>query len=308
MDKILLIDLHNQLWRASVNFSNIKHIECNYCEKFKALHDESKIHCVCGENWIVNNNICSDNGKNILVYNFFRNLRPLIEKFSPDKCFFALEGYPKFRYDIYPEYKSNRIVKTGSKKQEDFNKFHEAKIIVTDLLRHFPITLVKADNFEADDVIFSLVESMKDENITIISNDNDYKQLLQKKYIDCKIYNPIKKEFMENLSVNFVAFRSLTGDKSDSIPGLISENKAMKLLSDPNLFKQFMSIEENRANFSINKSLIEFRQISDEELLIEEGIKNFSFVKEKFSEMKFDSIINDKFWKKFTETFDCLKF
>ena len=44
-----------------------------------------------------------------VVYNFFRHLRPLIEKFDPDKVYFVLEGQPKFRQQITSgEYKGNR--------------------------------------------------------------------------------------------------------------------------------------------------------------------------------------------------------
>ena len=43
------------------------------------------------------------------VFNFFRNTRALIEQFDPDKVFFALEGTNCFRYDLYSDYKGNRI-------------------------------------------------------------------------------------------------------------------------------------------------------------------------------------------------------
>ena len=36
-------------------------------------------------------------GDYYVVYNFFRGLRPLVEKFSPDKVYFVLEGAPQFR-------------------------------------------------------------------------------------------------------------------------------------------------------------------------------------------------------------------
>ena len=55
-----------------------------------------------------------------VVYNFFRSLRPLIEKFDPDKVYFVLEGDPKFRNEISNGlYKGNRTAQSRS--------FHEQK-------------------------------------------------------------------------------------------------------------------------------------------------------------------------------------
>ncbi|MGI9571987.1 MAG: hypothetical protein ACR2L5_01550, partial [Candidatus Actinomarinaceae bacterium] len=36
-------------------------------------------------------------GEYPVIYNFFRGVRPLIEKFSPDIVYFVLEGNPQFR-------------------------------------------------------------------------------------------------------------------------------------------------------------------------------------------------------------------
>ena len=39
-------------------------------------------------------------GEYAVIYNFFRGVRPLIEKFNTDKVYFALEGNPKFRKQL----------------------------------------------------------------------------------------------------------------------------------------------------------------------------------------------------------------
>lgn len=63
-------------------------------------------------------------------------------------------------------------------------------------MQHLPVKQFVASNYECDDVIASLATSLKDEDVTIISNDSDYIQLLQND-INVKIYNPIKKEYMK---------------------------------------------------------------------------------------------------------------
>lgn len=274
MDKILLIDGHNALWRS--------------CIKFGASPTDQ-------------------DDSVIFAFNFFRNLRPLIENFIPDKCFFILEGHPQFRYDLFADYKANRIIKQGSRKDAN-DKFLKAKDIIMPLLSYLPITLARAYNYEADDVIATLCENLKEEELTVLSSDSDYIQLLQRGYSNIRIYNPIKKADIEAPAYPYVVWKSLAGDKSDNIPSLLKPKKALEASTDPEAFKKFMSIEENRANFSVNRQLIEFRSVPEDEISLVEGVRNFPLLKEAFIKMKFDSITNEKSWCKFTSTFDCLKY
>lgn len=276
MENILLIDGLNFIWKANIKFST------------------------------PNSNSFGPNGEDYtLIYNFFRNLRALIEQFSPFKVFFVLEGHPKFRYDLYADYKANRIIKTASK-QEEMDKFHISKKEIIRILKHLPITIAKAKDYECDDTIAALCEDLKEENVIIISNDSDYIQLLQKGYNKLKIFNSIKKEFMQAPEYPYVAWKCLNGDKSDNIPKLLTPAKAIKTISDATLFNNFLSIEENRSLFNINKQLIEFRIVPKEEILLEEGFKDLNKLKQEFINMKFESIINDKSWNKYIKTFDCI--
>lgn len=311
MDKILLIDGLNFIFRAQVNFGFQKQnhelcleLTCNHKLKLSSTK-----HCTCGQEWMQDDGRCFSqaNENYLLIFNFFRNLRPLIEQFSPDKCFFVLEGHPKFRYELYSEYKANRIIKTASKKEE-MAKFHAAKNEIIRLMQYLPITIAKAADYECDDVISTLCENLKEEDVTIISNDSDYIQVLQRGYKSCKLYNSIKKEYVHAPAYPYVAWKSLNGDKSDNIPALLKPKKALDTVNDPSMFARFLSIEENRANFNINKQLIEFKQVPEDEIEIINGQTNFQQLKEEFIQMKFDSIINDKSWNKYVNTFTCLKY
>ena len=227
--------------------------------------------------------------------------------FKPDKCFAVLEGHPQFRYDLFGDYKANRIIKQASR-QETNDKFLQAKDIIVPLLEHLPITICRAANYEADDLVGSLCENMKEEELTVISNDSDYIQLLQRGYSQMRIYNPIKKMYMEAPSYPYVAWKSLNGDKSDNIPGLLSKKKALDTINDPQLFQKFMSVNENRANFQVNRQLIEFRPVPEEDIMLKDGVRNFNYLRLQFMQMKFDSITNDNSWEKYTSTFNCLKY
>ncbi|CAB4196808.1 Exo 5'-3' exonuclease (including N-terminal domain of PolI) [uncultured Caudovirales phage] len=304
MDRILLIDGLNSVYRAMSTFGHpTKHERCVQCDVDKHI---DVAHCICSSPWDEENSLCYGD-QYLIVYNFFRNLRPQIEEFSPDKCFFVLEGHPQFRYDLFSDYKANRIIKTASK-QDSRDKFSKARDIIVDLLQYLPITTARASLFEADDTIATLCENMKEEDLSIISSDSDYIQLLQKGYKNIRVFNPIKKEDMVAPSYPYVAWKCLNGDKSDNIPALLKPAKALKTISDSILFKNFMEVEENRSNFNINRQLIEFRPVSESDIILKDGIGNFEILREKFNEMKFVSITNEKSWSKYKNTFNCLKF
>jgi 5'-3' exonuclease len=304
MDKILLIDAHNAIWRASIGFGPKKTTATTQSSSESETED--------GWEMVPGPPAPPEPPKErseefVLIFNFFRNLRPIIELFQPDKCFFVLEGHPQFRYDLFADYKANRLIKEAAKKEER-QKFDRDSPVIIALMQHFPITLCRAAAYEADDVIATLCDNMRDEELIVLSNDSDYIQLLQRGYKNCRIYNPIKKIFMEAPSYPYVAFKSLTGDKSDNIPALLKPKKALDCMNNPELFKKFMEVEENQANFSVNRQLIEFRSVPMEEIILHEGIRNWDVVKEEFIKMDFQSIVNEKAWAKYTSTFDCLKY
>lgn len=300
----------NFIWRACVSFGPpTKHARCDHLQPqfYPVKHqDSSAPHCQCNSPWDTSDDQCYGE-KYGYVFNFFRNLRPIIEDFSPDKCFFVLEGHPKFRYNLYSDYKANRIIKEASRKEAN-DKFIWAKDIILPLMQYLPITTCRAAEYEADDVIATLCKNLQTEDLTILSNDSDYIQLLQAGYPHLQIYNPIKKLHMEAPSYPYVPWKCLNGDKSDNIPALLKPKKALETISDPARFKAFLDIEENRANFSINRQLIEFHMVPEEDILLQEGTRNFAILKLAFTQMKFDSIINDKSWERYIKTFDCLKY
>jgi 5'-3' exonuclease len=295
MDKVLFIDGHNFIWRANITFGgSVKHVPTI----------EGK--CLCKAPWNEEEQFCYGE-KYSVIYNFFRNLRPIIEQFSPDKCFFVLEGHPQFRYDLYGDYKANRLIKNASR-QEDQTKFFRNKDIIVSLLPHLPITLARAADYEADDTIASLCDNLKTEDLSIISTDTDYIQLLQRGYPYIRIYNPIKKVDIEAPSYPYVAWKCLNGDTSDNIPALLKPKKALDTINDPELFKKFLETEENRANFNINRQLIEFRPIPEEQIQLQEGQRNFQFLHDAFAQMKFDSMVRPESWSKYIKTFNCIKY
>jgi 5'-3' exonuclease len=90
-----------------------------------------------------------------------------------------------------------------------------------------PVTLISIDNIEADDTIAYLTTDIfKDSNVTIMSSDKDFYQLINERV---KVYSPTKKKIYGPMEIhseynisskNFIYFRIMDGDVSDNIDGV----------------------------------------------------------------------------------------
>lgn len=296
----MLIDGHNAIWRASISFGPKKTEPLPKEEdgEFKLAGDPAPPLDPVKE---------ANKERDTMVFNFFRSLRLLVENGAPDRCFFVLEGHPQFRYDLFADYKANRLIKQAANKASQ-DRFSAARNEILRILQHLPITIVRAANYEADDVIGSLCDNMREEDLTVISNDSDYIQLLQRGYPHLTVYNPIKKVAMEAPEYPYVAWKCLAGDKSDNIPSLMKPKKVQEAMANPEAFKRWMEVEENRANFSVHRQLIEFHPVPEEEIEMQEGSKDYQKLKAEFTILDFQSIINDQAWAKYTQTFDVIRF
>lgn len=240
-----------------------------------------------------------------VVYNFFRNLRALIEEFEPSRCFIALEGNPKFRKELLPSYKANRIVKEGSKEESVRNNLLRQADIIYSLVPLLPVTLVRAAEYEADDTIYALANDLKDEEVIIISSDSDLIQILQKlSNHDIKLFHPGKKSFVEAPKYVYLVWKCIAGDKkTDNIPGILSAAKAEEVAKSPDELSKFLSNEENRANFQLNKSLIELQLVPHNQLTFTEHNVNFDSLFAEFEKMEFASLLKESYRDRFINTF-----
>lgn len=266
--KILYFDGMNAMWRANIKFG-----------KSKSDTDDSFA----------------------MTFNFIRNLKATVEQFSPDKVYFVLEGHPEFRYQLLASYKANRIVKTAAQ-QEVRDLFRENKYKIYELLDYLPMTVISHAKYECDDVINTLVRKNKDHENIVISNDSDYLQLLQEKELNIQIYNPFSKKFMEAPDYDYVRFKSLKGDTADNIPGIMGEKKAEKTVVKEN-FVDLLN-EEELSIYQRNMILINFVTIKDSDpndWKVKHGIFDLDKLTVKFSELGFNSLLQEKYLNKFKD-------
>jgi 5'-3' exonuclease len=247
-------------------------------------------------------------GENAVVFMFFRSLRALIEQFKPDECFFVLEGVPQKNIELLGEYKANRPSQSDS--------FHRQKNKIISMIKdNFPITIIRHPHYECDDVAGNIARMAADKGgeAIVVSSDTDFIQILQwKTKGTIKLYNPIKKKFIEPPEYDYVRWKSMRGDKTDNIIGIpkFGDKTAEKYARSEELFVSLMENKEKSDIVKRNKSLIEFADdhcIYDEHIEIDAtNVFDETNVLKEFQEMEFTSMVKEKYFNNFTCTFEKL--
>lgn len=144
-------------------------------------------------------------------------------------------GLPKFRTDIYPEYKAQRSAMPDELKAQVGHMDH--------ILEAMNIPAIRAEGFEADDAIATLSRRIpEDVELMIVTGDQDAMQLVDgnvkvlrttRGVSETKSYG--RDEVVEEYGVTpeqIPDYKALTGDPSDNIPGVkgIGPKGASKLL------------------------------------------------------------------------------
>lgn len=275
-------------------------------------------------------------GDHAIVYNFFRSLKSLVEQHKPTRVIFTLEGRAERQLQRLLSYKANRAItydankeldnQTFIKKTRELIKFNQQKRIIIDLLsKYFPISVVKHENFEADDTIYNLIKSGSTAiPWIVVSSDTDFIQLLQE-FNHVKVYDAIKKQFMSPPDYPYVVWKALRGDSSDNIPGIpgVGDKTAEELARHKDKLEMFLSNlsascgnEDNLCQpntrvgvFNRNLDLISFKQWSTDEAMkmtSSEPVCDWNIIKSTFESFEFKSMIKENYWSKFVETFDKL--
>lgn len=172
------------------------------------------------------------------VFVFFRILFQLIRDRAPGYIAVAMDSrVPTFRHERYEPYKANR-----EKAPDDL---HAQVPVIEEILAALGVPCIRADGYEADDVMATLAEGCRTSKrpCWILSGDKDILQLIggnvrllsqDRGSTDLEEYS--REKVFEAKGVypeQIVDFLSLTGDSSDNVPGVagIGEKTAQKLLA-----------------------------------------------------------------------------
>ena len=191
-------------------------------------------------------------------------------------------------------------------KDEDFSR---QKREIFDLVKYFPVSLLRHPDFECDDVIAMVCKKyVGDFEFVVCSSDSDFIQLLENSNVS--LWNPVKKSFIEPWPVDYLTWKSLKGDASDNIPGIkgVGDKTAMKLASDNLELEQFfVKKPDARLIYENCRDLIKFADLDPEDNKLENFSYNFDekSIFNAFTEKGFKSIVG-KSWSSWLRTMEYL--
>jgi DNA polymerase-1 len=160
-----------------------------------------------------------------------------IKNIKPTRVILCFDGKggSQRRRKLYPGYKGNRkptsnlnraFVGSDDKAAQRKNMGMQLARLVN-YMDNLPVSILSLDNIEADDTIAYISKQvLKDSQCFIMSSDKDFLQLVDDRIT---VWSPTKKKLYFKGDVlsdrgipahNFLLYRTLTGDKSDNIPGI----------------------------------------------------------------------------------------
>jgi len=203
------------------------------------------------------------------VYGFMLFFLKMINVLKPDYIVATFDmAAPTFRHEEYKEYKAKRV------KMPD--NFYEQVQMVKNLLHAFNVPILEKEGYEADDIIGTITEKLKNKNIQsfIVTGDLDTLQLITDKVFVYTLRRGIQDSITYNKGKVFERFqlkpgqlidwKALRGDPSDNVPGVpsIGEKTASTLIKEyktlDNLYKKIKDGETIKASPRILEKLKAF--------------------------------------------------
>lgn len=247
-------------------------------------------------------------GENQIIYNFLKSIKPILDKFSPEKVYFILDGKPKARLEMDETYKANRKQENLSEEEALYwASFHlQKRYIINFVKSNLPFTTVYHPDFECDDILNYLANTIDGEKI-IVSSDTDFIQSLDLSNT-VRLWNPVSQTFREKIDVDYAKYKAMVGDKTDNIPGVkgIGKVGAVKILKDPSLFEAKMADPSFKSQFEHSYQLVKFANINDfkTEIQYDNGRFSREVVKNNFLELGFNSMIMEPYFNRYCKTME----
>ncbi len=252
------------------------------------------------------------------TYGFFSIFLNIFNRYNPDYiiCTFDSQTSTVIKKKKFSWYKANR-----DKVPEDLiPQFSYVK----DILNAFNINIVESIDYEADDLVASLVNKFQNEKnleIYVITGDKDLIQLVNenvlviipgKSFSDPReITSKNVKEFLGFDSKYLLSFKSLKGDPSDNIPGVpgVGDKTAIDLILEygdlDNIFANIENIKDSLKNRLSNNKSIAYESLEAAQLNFNVNLDinlhdlvlkfNYFNIISKLQEFDFNSLISKYF-------------
>lgn len=176
-----------------------------------------------------------------------------------------------WRHDFINGYKENREAKSDTFDSSVFPYTYQS--ILPRLEEVYGVQVFGHDRLEADDVAAIVAQKVMDnvENpeIVVITNDNDYIQLLNHENASRLLIENLQgKAICERVGCNpktYIEVKKIMGDKSDNIPAIFKKcggKTALKLAQDDNaLTSVFEKNPDAKKQYDVNNLCIDFHCI-----------------------------------------------
>ena len=230
------------------------------------------------------------------ITGFLMSIGFAIKTLQPTRVIICFDGKggSQRRRKIFPDYKANRLVRTKLNRTNAFSdKDAESENMKMQLgrliqyLDNLPVQILAPQNIEADDAIAYISKQLlTDSKVFIMSSDKDFIQLVDDRIA---VWSPTKKKLYFKNDVkedyklpahNYLLYRTLTGDKSDNIPGIRGTGIATLQKRLPILFgddivtidqlidacqdskiKVMQTISESREALELNYKLMQLNEV-----------------------------------------------
>lgn len=199
---------------------------------------------------------------------FFTNLNKILKKFKvkQENVILAGDCYRKkiWRCDIYEKYKENR---DKLQQKEHVINPKVVNMIYEDII---PSLVQKGyqyiciDRMEADDIIFCITKNINN-RITILTNDNDYLQMVKDNVdiVNLPSFKSIKHRGT-GCPQKDLKLKILCGDPSDNIPSLMGKKQALKIIDDDDQIERYIQKSGLQEKYKMNTKLIDMCMIPEE--------------------------------------------
>jgi DNA polymerase-1 len=225
------------------------------------------------------------------IIGFMKSLALSIREINPTRVIVVYDGAGGSlrRRKINPNYKSQRVPKRVTK-FDAFDSLEDEKQAMKIQFRRLlsylellPINVFSVDNVEADDVIAYLSQNVFENEVVIMSADQDFLQLVDNRVV---VWSPNKRKYytpnkiLEEYGIpshNFLMYKCLLGDKSDNLEGVkgLGPKKIAKVI--PEIIGEEISLDylieysksqdslmhkrivENQANLETNEKMMSLK-------------------------------------------------
>jgi 5'-3' exonuclease len=174
-----------------------------------------------------------------------------------------------WRHQHYEHYKKTRDERLTTFNGDIFKYCYST--ILPDLENKLKVQSCEHNCSEADDIIAVFTRHIRhkyeDTKIIIVTNDNDYLQLIDNNTLLVNMKSLDLKTRLSQEPLIYLKMKIIMGDKSDNIPSVFpkcGEKKAQQYAEDDNLLEErFIKNPEFRERYELNKLLIDTRCVPD---------------------------------------------